>query len=123
MNSKYNWKIRNVIYQAIFVRISVLAKYTCVCALHTLTDEFSTAPASAVPAFTPLVRQEELGQLCKAGQTRKEKDRLKNPSPYFEEKVTLENTKSRVEVKKEERKILQTGTGGQYKRVQVCGSC
>lgn len=43
----------------------------------------------------------------------------KNPSPYFEEKVTLENTKSRVEVKKEERKILHTGTGGQYKRVQV----
>ena len=81
MNSKYNRKIRDVIYQAIFVRTSVLAKYTCVCALHTLTDGLSTVPASAAPAFTPLVRQEELRQLCKAGRTRKEEERLKKTPP------------------------------------------
>ena len=83
VNSKYNRKIRDVIYQAIFVRTSVLAKYTCVCALHTLTDGLSTVPASAAPAFTPLVRQEELRQLCKAGRTRKEEERLKKPLPVF----------------------------------------
>ena len=35
VNSKYNWEIRNVIYQATFVRTSVLAKCTCECSAHT----------------------------------------------------------------------------------------
>ena len=56
---------------------------TLVSAQHTLIDELSTLPPSVVPAFTPPVRQQELGQLWEAGQTRKERDRLEKPFPIF----------------------------------------
>lgn len=78
---------------------------------------FSTAPPSVVPAFTPSVRQQELGQL--GGRADQEgKGSVEKTFPtYFEKKVTLENIKSRVEVKKEERK----GPSNRYRgSVQTC---